>query len=156
MKPEKLSAPVECIDGGVIKIPLYHPDDNNDFDDDDEYDYPLTGPIFKITRNAKRDDATSRGKNNSERKAHKRRRENEEDYSDESDYSDYDEVIPPKIMYGTINTLYKDYIKQIDLEKHPEFAELGKKYLSRALFTIDKTEHKKELKLRRREAKRRK
>lgn len=56
-------------------------------------------------------------------------------------------------MYGTINTLYKEYIKCIDLEKYPEFLELGKKYYSKAFFNIDTTEHKKMLKKRKQEMK---
>ena len=84
----------------------------------------------------------------------KRRKYGDEDYDSEydSDYSN-DDIIPPKIMYGTINTLYKEYIKCLDLEAQPEFMELGKKYMSRAIFNIDKTEHKKFQKEKRREVK---
>lgn len=111
--------------------------------------------IFKITRNAKRDEDMMSRTKGGEKRSYKQRKKLEDDDGDENhtEYSD-DEVIPPKIMYGTINTLYKEYIKCLDLVKYPEFAELGMKYLPRALFTIDKTEHKKFQKERRREAKR--
>jgi hypothetical protein len=51
---KKLSASIESLQGGIIKIPLYKPDDENDMDYDDEYNFPLTGPIFKITKHVKR------------------------------------------------------------------------------------------------------
>ena len=69
-----------------------------------------------------------------------------------SEYSNYN-AIPSKLMYGTINTLYKEYIKSLDSETYPELHELTRKYMSRPLFIIDKTEHKKRLKEKKREAK---
>jgi hypothetical protein len=42
----------------------------------------------------------------------------------------------------------------LDWDKYPEFEELGKKYYSKSLFSIDKTEHKKMVKEKRREQKR--
>lgn len=85
-------------------------------------------------------------------------------------------------MYGTINTLYKDYIKdkvhieisytnsqplprsrkskrsheesQIDGDQHPDLEKLVMKYYSKSLFSIDKTEHKKMVKEKKRELKR--
>lgn len=51
---KKLSASIESLQGGIIKIPLYKPDEENDFEYDDEYNFPLTGPIFKITKHMKR------------------------------------------------------------------------------------------------------
>jgi len=49
-------------------------------------------------------------------------------------------------MYGTINTLFKEYIQSVDCTKRPELLELGKKYYSKALFSVDNHEHKKILK----------
>lgn len=154
VKPEKKQvAPVKAMGGAIVKIPFHHTFDQNEDEYDD--DIPLTGPIFKITRNAKRDDVSSQKHKNGSKRSYKRRKDGEGDdysyvYTEDSD----EDIIPPKIMYGTINTLYKEYIKKLDLEKYPEFEDLGKKYLSRAIFTIDKTEHKKFQKLKKREAKR--
>ena len=53
---KKLSASIESLQGGIIKIPLYKPDDENDLDYDDEYNFPLNGPIFKITKHVKRNE----------------------------------------------------------------------------------------------------
>lgn len=69
-----------------------------------------------------------------------------------SDVSNFD-TIPSKLMYGTINTLYKEYIKSLDSDKYPELHELTRKYMSRPLFIIDKSEHKKRMKEKKREAK---
>jgi hypothetical protein len=60
----------------------------------------------------------------------------------------------PTIVYQTTNALFKDYLKFLDNDTQEELKDLGKKYLGRALFTVDKTEFKEQLKIRRREAKR--
>jgi len=110
--------------------------------------------IFKITKNASRDDSSSSQYGG--RSSYKRHRAGDEDYWDyDSDYSEF-EAIPSKVMYGTINTLYKDYIKLVDCEKQTEFQDLTQKYLSRPIFIVDKTEHKKIMKERKRIAKKNK
>ena len=60
----------------------------------------------------------------------------------------------PTIVYQTTNALFKDYMKFLDNDSQEQLKDLGKKYLGRALFTVDKTEFKEQLKIRRREAKR--
>ena len=47
-----------------------------------------------------------------------------------------------KIVFIILIFSSRDYIKYIDADKNPELVELGKKYLSKAIFTIDMTEHK--------------
>ncbi len=54
-------------------------------------------------------------------------------------------------MYGTINTIYKDFIQIADTDANPGLIDLGKKYYSKSLFTIDVSEHKKMLKRKRKE-----
>lgn len=60
----------------------------------------------------------------------------------------------PTVVYQTTNALFKDYMKYVDSDTHERLKSLEKKYLGRALFTVDKTEFKEQLKLKRREAKR--
>ena len=65
---KKLSASIESLQGGIIKIPLYKAEDENEFDYDDEYNFPLTGPIFKITKHARRtEEVTSKNKTDVEK-----------------------------------------------------------------------------------------
>ena len=152
VKPEKKPvAPVKAM-GTIIIVPW---NEGNHWYDVYDDDIPLTEPIFKITRNAKRDENLTSNKQKSGSKKSSKRRKGEDgveyscNYSDDSD----EDVIPPKIYNGTINSLYKEYIKNIDLEKYPEFSEITRKYVSRGMFIIDKSEHKKEMKKRKREAK---
>jgi hypothetical protein len=161
-KPEReLLTPMKDISGVMVKIPFKHtPPSKIDIEtkeDTEMLHYMSLASrnikIFKITRNASRDDMDSSSRNGGTRR-YKRRRINEDGESEYlSDSTDFD-VIPPKTMYGTINTLYKDYIRLIDCDSNPEFVDLGRKYYSKAFFNIDKTEHKKVVKEKRREQKR--
>lgn len=77
------------------------------------------------------------------------------DYTSDSDgYNIVPRKMIPTIVYQTTNSLFKDYIKVLENDTQEQLKDLGKKYLGRALFAIDKTEFKEQLKIRRREAKR--
>lgn len=157
---KKLTGLIEDIGGNIVSVPLEQPDKSNWYYDDDGDDPEMRHyiwlaergiKIFKITKNASKDDITSKyGDGEYSHKRYKFGDERDSDmYSDASNY----QAIPSKLMYGTINTLYKEYINSLDSSKYPELHDLTRKYMSRPLFIIDKSEHKKKIKEKKREAK---
>lgn len=147
MKPKKsIITTIKTHKGDIIQIPW----DKTSTEEPPEY--PM-GIIFKITRNARRDEQST--KDNNKKSRNKNEWEDGSYYSSDSEeYNIVPQKIIPTIVYQTTNALFKDYMKYLDPETQDSLKDLGKKYLGRALFTIDKTEFKQQLKLKRREAKR--
>jgi hypothetical protein len=121
VRPEKKPlSPVEGLNKKPIHIPLLKPLNSNESKAEDTGDDPemlyyssliqRNMKIFKITKNASKDDSSWYDSKNGGRRCYRRRRINEDGESEYYSDSSYYDVIPPKIMYGTINTIYKDYI----------------------------------------------
>jgi hypothetical protein len=146
MKPKKkIITTIKTDKGDLIQIPC----DRSNVEEPPEY--PLEGPVFKITRNAQRSESDFEA-------ARKRRRGSHYDDSDYSSDSEGYNCVPkkmiPTIVYQTTNAIFKDYIRFTDADTQETLKDMGKKYLGRALFSIDRTEFKEQMKVRRREAKR--
>lgn len=147
MKPKKsIITTIKTHKGDLIQIPW------DKTSNEEQPEYPQ-GIIFKITRNARRDEPSSN--DNNQKSGNKNEGEGESGYSSDSeDFNTVPHKMIPTVVYQTTNALFKDYMKYVDSDTHERLKSLEKKYLGRALFTVDKTEFKEQLKLKRREAKR--